>query len=222
MQRADSLEKILMLGKIESKRKRGDRGWDGWMTSPTQWTWTWVCTNSRRWWRTGEPGVLQSMGWQRVGHNLTAEQQTFWYSPNMFRDSSPPCLPWAICSVWSAGPSLPIQIYSSLRVYGSLQLPEVLTASGLGAVVSTQLELKRLGLTHGPTPVWDKQGNKEAAWVRFPRATPYGGRDSVNPNWKKLILRSFNKWALKWTDLLIIRVVRLGTVSFTSSPVPGK
>ena len=100
----------------------------------------------------------------------------------------------------------PFKSYSSLRVYGSLQLPEVLTASGLGAVVSTQLELKRLGLTHGPTPVWDKQGNKEAAWVRFPRATPYGGRDSVNPNWKKLILRSFNKWALKWTDLLIIRV----------------
>ena len=37
-----------------------NRGWDGWMASPTQWTWVWV--NSGSWWRTGRPGVLQSMG----------------------------------------------------------------------------------------------------------------------------------------------------------------
>ena len=41
-----------------------DRGWDGWMTSPTQWTWVWA--NSGRWWRTGKPGKLQSRGSQRV------------------------------------------------------------------------------------------------------------------------------------------------------------
>ena len=39
-----------------------DRGWDGWMASPTQWTWVWA--SSRRWWWTGKPGVLQSMGLQ--------------------------------------------------------------------------------------------------------------------------------------------------------------
>ena len=44
--RADSLGKILMLGKIEGSRRRGDRGWDGWMALPTQRTWVWV--NSRR------------------------------------------------------------------------------------------------------------------------------------------------------------------------------
>ena len=59
MQRADSLEKILMLEKIEGRRRRGNRGWDGWMASLTQWTWDWA--NSRRWWRTGKPGILQSM-----------------------------------------------------------------------------------------------------------------------------------------------------------------
>ena len=37
-----------------------DRGWDGWMASPTQWTWVWA--NSRSWWRTQRPGMLQSMG----------------------------------------------------------------------------------------------------------------------------------------------------------------
>ena len=44
-----------------------DRGWDGWMASLTWWTWVWV--NSRSWWWTGRPGVLQFMGWQRVGHD---------------------------------------------------------------------------------------------------------------------------------------------------------
>ena len=43
-----------------------DTGWDGWMTSPTQWTWIWV--NSRSWWWTGRPGVLGFIGLQSVGH----------------------------------------------------------------------------------------------------------------------------------------------------------
>ena len=59
MQRADSLEETLMPGKIESRRTKWMTGWDGWMASPTQWTW--VCANSGRWWRTGRPGVLQSV-----------------------------------------------------------------------------------------------------------------------------------------------------------------
>ena len=51
-----------------------DRGWDGWMASPTVWTWVWV--NSRSWWRTGKPGMLQSMGSQRLGHDWVTEQYT--------------------------------------------------------------------------------------------------------------------------------------------------
>ena len=43
--------------------KGDDRGWDGWMASPAQWTWVWV--NSRSWWWTGRPGVLQSMESQK-------------------------------------------------------------------------------------------------------------------------------------------------------------
>ena len=49
-----------------------DRGWDGWMASLTQWTWIWASSGS--WWRTGKPGVLQSMGLQRVGHAQATEQ----------------------------------------------------------------------------------------------------------------------------------------------------
>ena len=48
-----------------------DRGWDGWMASPTRWTWVWV--NSGSWWWTGKPGVLQFMGSQRVGPNWATE-----------------------------------------------------------------------------------------------------------------------------------------------------
>ena len=48
-----------------------DRGWDGWMASPTRWTWVWV--NSRSWWWTGRPGVLRFMGSQRVGHDWATE-----------------------------------------------------------------------------------------------------------------------------------------------------
>ena len=72
MQRTDSFEKTLMLGNIEGRR-RDDREWDGWMASPTQCKWVWA--NSVRWWRTGKPGTLQSMGSQRVGHDWETEQQ---------------------------------------------------------------------------------------------------------------------------------------------------
>ena len=58
MQRTDSFEKTLILGRIEGRRRRDDRGWDGWMASPIWWTWVWASSGS--WWCTGKPGVLQS------------------------------------------------------------------------------------------------------------------------------------------------------------------
>ena len=71
MRRTDSLEKTLILGKIEGGRRRANRGWDGWMASPAWWTWVWISSGS--WWWTGRPGVLQSMRSQRVGHNWAPE-----------------------------------------------------------------------------------------------------------------------------------------------------
>ena len=71
MWRTDSFEKTLMLGKTEGKRRRELRGWDGWMASPTRWTWVWA--SPRNWWWTGKPGALQSMGSQRVGHDWVTE-----------------------------------------------------------------------------------------------------------------------------------------------------
>ena len=73
MQRADSLEKTLILGKIEGRRRRGqdNRGWDGWLASLDQWACVWVDSGS--WWWTGRPGMLWFMGSQRVKHNLKTE-----------------------------------------------------------------------------------------------------------------------------------------------------
>jgi len=51
--------------------KGDDREWDGWMASLTQWTWVWVSSGS--WWWTGKPGVVQSMGLQRVRHHWATE-----------------------------------------------------------------------------------------------------------------------------------------------------
>ena len=67
MWRIDSLEKTLMLGGIGSRKKGDNKGWDGWMVSPTRWTWVWV--NSGSWWWTGRPGVLRfmaSQSWTRL------------------------------------------------------------------------------------------------------------------------------------------------------------
>ena len=65
------VQKTPMLGKTEGRRRRGNRGWEGWMASPTQWTWIWA--NSGRQWRTRKPGVLLSMGSQRAGHDWATE-----------------------------------------------------------------------------------------------------------------------------------------------------
>ena len=71
MWRADSLGKTLMLGKMKAGGEGDNRGWDGWMASPTQWTWVWV--NSGSWCWTGRPGMLWFMGLQRVGHGWATE-----------------------------------------------------------------------------------------------------------------------------------------------------
>ena len=69
MQKTDQERKV----RGGAEGEEGNRGWDGWMASSTQW---WVWANSRRWWRTGKPGALQSMGSQIVRHDSETQQQT--------------------------------------------------------------------------------------------------------------------------------------------------
>ena len=58
--------------RLRAGEEGNNRGWDGWMASPTQWTWVWVDPGS--WWWTGRPGVLRFMELQTVGHDWVTEQ----------------------------------------------------------------------------------------------------------------------------------------------------
>ena len=75
MQRTDSFERPWCWERLKAG-EGDDRGWDGWVASLTRWTWVWA--SSRRWWRTGKPDELQSMGSQRVGHDWTTELTDWW------------------------------------------------------------------------------------------------------------------------------------------------
>ena len=66
-------KKIWCWERLAAGGEGAGRGWDGWMASPTLWTWVWVSFGS--WWWTGRPGVLQSMGSQRGEHDWATQQQ---------------------------------------------------------------------------------------------------------------------------------------------------
>ena len=86
MWRADSFKRLWCWERLRAAGEGDDRGWDGWMASPTRWTWVWVDSGS--WWWTGRPGVLWFMGLQRVGHDWATE------------------LNWRYSSLWHSGFSL--------------------------------------------------------------------------------------------------------------------
>ena len=67
MQRVDLMERLWCWEGLGTGGEGDNRGWDGWMASPTQWTWVWV--NSGSWWWTGRHGVLQFIRSQRVRHD---------------------------------------------------------------------------------------------------------------------------------------------------------
>ena len=65
------LKRLWCWERLKAGGEGDDREWHGWMASPTQWTWVWVGSGS--WWWAGRPGLLQSMGLQRVRHKWVTE-----------------------------------------------------------------------------------------------------------------------------------------------------
>ena len=122
-----------------------DRGWDGWMTSPTRWTWVWA--SSRRCWRTGKPGVLQFMELQRVGCNSDG-------TTTITLKKSPPKKTWIVtgCLTWQ-------QVAPSY----SFNCP-----SGIGPAVSVQV-----GFPYANRG-W-LQGSEEGAWHLWGWLAPQEG-----------------------------------------------
>ena len=104
MQRAESLEKTWCWERLRAGGEGAEKGWDGWMAPSTQWTWVWV--DSRSWWWTGRPGMLQFMGSQRVGQDWATEL-TIYYSR-------------MICELLLYSRKIKIFIYLSLFNYSNL------------------------------------------------------------------------------------------------------
>ena len=65
------LKRRWCLERLKARGEVDNRGWDRWMASVTRWTWVWASFGSWGW--TGRPGVLQSIGLQRVRHNWVTE-----------------------------------------------------------------------------------------------------------------------------------------------------
>ena len=92
--------------------KGDDRGWDGWMASPAQWTWVWISSGS--WWWTGKPGVLQSMGLQKVRHDWVTELNSAekWSLKKILTEG---CGPWFPFLAFWAFASLKEELHSPLN-----------------------------------------------------------------------------------------------------------
>ena len=107
--------------------KNGIRGRDGWMPSVMQWIWTWA--KSRRRWGTGRPGVLQSMGLQRVWHDRTTEQQYIYLYIGFFN---------VLAIVSSAAMNIGVHISFQIRVFvfsGYMHRTEIAGLYGISIVV---------------------------------------------------------------------------------------
>ena len=100
-----------------------ERGWDGWMVSLTQWSWVWASSGS--WWWTGKPGVLQSMGLQRIGHDWATEliRPRLWYfvaaaqmdSDNYYLSSSFDSKIWVRLKIYSSTYGLRLAEFENLK-----------------------------------------------------------------------------------------------------------
>ena len=108
-------------------REKDDRGKDGWMASPTQWTWVWV--NSGSWWWTGRPRLLQFIGSQRVRHDSATElkwiecdpcsrccQTVYWAKGRTLRSK---CWDRRLVdhSTWGSYTPVPLRIWSLKKIF---------------------------------------------------------------------------------------------------------
>ena len=99
--------------RLRAGREAGNRGWEGWMASPTQWMWVWANTG------TGKPGVLQFTRSQRVRHNLATEQQQYMLCVCVYQ------IPLQTHWLWSS------LLISALVLLNSIKFPKAINYSYL-------------------------------------------------------------------------------------------
>jgi len=131
--RTYSLEKILMLGNIEGRRRRGNRGWDGWMASLTQRTWVWA--NSGIWCRTGKTGMLQA---GHFGHcTKTSLESTKW---SICCTSPPVCYCWSVCLSWQQAMWMPVKTKQPFVLHVTVQTETAWSQCGQRSQVNRTLQ----------------------------------------------------------------------------------
>ena len=159
------------------------RGWDGWMASLTQWTWVWV--SSRCWWWTGRPGLLQSMGSQRVGHDWATELN--WVA----LDAQYVCFVLLCCGLAGSSPDglsfwwLSILQFSSFL--GGVRCSLVGRVCKLSIVPLSQWlpVFRGLGV---PGPGWWMESDALALfWIVRRHKEPPCPQDQSGPHWKALL-----------------------------------
>ena len=140
MPRANSFKKDWCWERLKAGGAGDDRGWDGWMASPTQWTWVWA--SSRRRWRAGMPGILQSMGSQILD---TTEWLNNWTLMRQYPLlACHQCLVWKACHCDSGSSMAPSPLHSFLPSCAQGRVPE--THSTL-RTVALSLQLLPVGLS---------------------------------------------------------------------------
>ena len=164
MQRTDSLEKTLMLGKAGGE---GDaRGWDGWMASLTQWTWVWA--SSGRWWRTGKPSVLHAVHGVTKSRIQLSDWTTNDHSPHWSK--KPPL--WSAHSRWLFSCSLYIPCWTSTCFIFILHT----WLTFLCTCLRPQLVIVLIkGVVRGHAPLLVSLVTNEPSWNQFPqtRSSPF-------------------------------------------------
>ena len=106
--------------RLRAGGEEGNRGCDGWIVSPTQWTRVWA--NSGRYWRTGKMAIQQAIGSQRVRHNLATEQCAFhfWYCLSLPQTANPS----QISEIVGSQTALVVKIFLSHKInHSSVQKP---------------------------------------------------------------------------------------------------
>ena len=145
--------------RLKAGEEGDDRGWDGWMASLTWWTWVWV--GSWSWWWTGKPGVLQSMGPQRVRHNQVTELN--WTDLRVFTGKmSPPRSPGGHLGFVCRG-VFSVCVYEGLWHSGPFQSLLEKSLSGLGQGVRCFVywaEERRV-------PTWPVGSGIRSKWILY-------------------------------------------------------
>ena len=216
MRRTDSLEKTLMLGKIEGERRRGRQRvrWLDGITDSTDMSPFWV--NAGSWWWTGSSGVLQSMGSQRVAHNWVHRPELNWSYPLRRNQDIAPRLHYCYLTALPLSPHLlPSSISKCLNMpfgtQGKLgRLNEAYFLSSRKGGEQTDADTERLLCPGAPLgPAWFQCGKSlretlkgmsthssilawKISWTEESGRLQSTGSQRVGQNWATSLLRSLS------------------------------